>query len=166
MTLRVRYFSKLGPIMEGSVDDGITDFRSLTYTLANEEPAKERAVSEAMRRAVGRASAALEPKGQKVGVLRFANLEGEAADQPFEHVCLSASSIFGHRKPGGLERRWRLGEGEKGYAGQPAGPAAAGENYGKRFCAVRISDSLTGTTKRLPFGSATATMCGHGAEPG
>jgi uncharacterized protein YggE len=75
ITLRVRDFSKLGPIMEGSVDDGITDFRSLTYTLADEEAAKERAVSEAMRRAVGRASAALEPKGQKVGVLRFANLD-------------------------------------------------------------------------------------------
>jgi uncharacterized protein len=75
ITLRVRDFSKLGPIMEGSVDDGITDFRSLTYTLADEEAAKERAVSEAMRRAVGRASAALEPKGQKVGALRFANLD-------------------------------------------------------------------------------------------
>jgi len=75
MTLRVRDPSKLGPIMEGSVDDGITDFRSLTYTLADEEAAKERAVSEAMRRAVGRASAALEPRGQKVGVLRFANLD-------------------------------------------------------------------------------------------
>ena len=47
----------------------------MTYTLADEEAAKERAVSEAMRRAVGRASAALEPKGQKVGVLRFANLD-------------------------------------------------------------------------------------------
>jgi len=75
ITLRVKDFSKLGPIMEGSVDDGITDFRSLNYTLADEEAAKERAVSEAMRRAVGRASAALEPKGQKVGVLRFANLD-------------------------------------------------------------------------------------------
>jgi hypothetical protein len=75
ITMRVRDFSKLGPIMEGSVDDGITDFRSLTYTLADEEAAKVRAVSEAMRRAVGRASAALEPKGQKVGELRFAKLD-------------------------------------------------------------------------------------------
>lgn len=75
IVLRVKDFSKLGPIMEGSVEDGITDFRSLTYSLADEEAAKQRAVSEAMRRAVGRASAALEPKGQKVGVLRFANLD-------------------------------------------------------------------------------------------
>ena len=75
ITLKVRDFSKLGPILEGSVEDGITDFRSLTYSLANEESAKQKAVAEAMRRAVGRAQAALEQKGQKVGPLRFANLD-------------------------------------------------------------------------------------------
>lgn len=75
ITLKVRDFSKLGPILEGSVEDGITDFRSLTYSLANEEAAKQKAVAEAMRRAVGRAQAALEQKGQKVGTLRFANLD-------------------------------------------------------------------------------------------
>lgn len=75
VTLRVRDFTKLGPILDGSVEDGITDFRSLTYSLADEEAAKQRAVAEAMRRAIGRASAALEQKGQKVGALRFANLD-------------------------------------------------------------------------------------------
>lgn len=75
ITLKVRDFSRLGPILEGSVEDGITDFRSLTYSLANEETAKQKAVAEAMRRAVGRANAALEQKGQKVGSLHFANLD-------------------------------------------------------------------------------------------
>lgn len=75
ITVKVRDFSKLGPILEGSVEDGITDFRSLTYSLANEEAAKQKAVAEAMRRALGRAQAALEQKGQKVGALRFANLD-------------------------------------------------------------------------------------------
>src|SRR5205823_2544978 len=75
ITVRVRDFSKLGAILEGSIEDGITDFRSLTYSLADEEAAKQRAVGEAMHRALGRASAALEQKGQKVGVLRFANLD-------------------------------------------------------------------------------------------
>ncbi|HVO57950.1 MAG TPA: SIMPL domain-containing protein [Dongiaceae bacterium] len=75
VTLRVRDFSRLGVIMEGSVDDGITDFRSLTYELSDEESAKQKAVAEAMKRATGRASAALEAKGQKVGALRFANLD-------------------------------------------------------------------------------------------
>lgn len=75
ITLRVRDFSKLGPILEGSVEDGITDFRSLTYSLSDEEAAKQKAVAEAMKHAIGRATAALESKGQKIGALRFANLD-------------------------------------------------------------------------------------------
>jgi hypothetical protein len=73
--LKVRDFSKLAAIMEESVTDEITDFRSLTYSLADEEAAKQHAVAEAMRRALGRANAALEQKGQKVGALRFASLD-------------------------------------------------------------------------------------------
>lgn len=75
IVLKVRDFSKLGPLMDESVQDGIADFRSLSYSLADEEAAKQRAVAEAMKRAIGRASAALEQKGQKVGALRFANLD-------------------------------------------------------------------------------------------
>ncbi len=75
IVLKVRDFTKLGPIMDESVTDEITDFRSLTYSLADEEAGKQRAVADAMRRATGRANAALAEKGQKVGVLRFANVD-------------------------------------------------------------------------------------------
>ncbi|HUI53249.1 MAG TPA: SIMPL domain-containing protein [Terriglobales bacterium] len=75
VSLKLRDFSKLGPIFEGSVEDGITDFRSLTYSLSDEEAAKQKAVAEAMKRAIGRASAALSQNGQKIGSLRFANLD-------------------------------------------------------------------------------------------
>jgi uncharacterized protein YggE len=75
IALKVHDFSKLGAIMEQSATDEITDFRSLTYSLADEEAAKQHAVAEAMRRAIGRANAALEQKGQKVGALRFASLD-------------------------------------------------------------------------------------------
>jgi uncharacterized protein YggE len=75
IVLKVRDFSKLGPLLEDSVDDGITDFRSLTYSLADEEVAKQKAAADAMRAAMGRATAVLEQKGQKIGTLRFANLD-------------------------------------------------------------------------------------------
>jgi hypothetical protein len=75
ISLKVRDFSKLGAILDGSITEGITDFRSLTYSLADEEAAKKLAVAEAMRRAIGRANAALEQQGKKVGALRFANLD-------------------------------------------------------------------------------------------
>src|SRR6202011_5104949 len=75
IVLKVRDFSKLGSIMDDSVQDGIADFRSLKYSPSNEEASKQRAVAEAMKRAIGRANAALEQKGQKVGALRFASLD-------------------------------------------------------------------------------------------
>jgi uncharacterized protein YggE len=75
IVLKVHDFSKLGSLMDESVTDEITDFRSLTYSLADEEAAKQHAVADAMKRAIGRANAALEQKGQKVGALRFASLD-------------------------------------------------------------------------------------------
>jgi uncharacterized protein len=75
VTLRIRDFSHIGPILDGSVADGVADFRSLTYSLADEEAAKKQAVAEAMRRAVGRASIALEQKNQKLGALRYMSLD-------------------------------------------------------------------------------------------
>lgn len=75
VTLKVRDFSKVGPIMDDAVQDGIVDFRSLTYSLADEEVAKKKAVADAMQRAIGRATVALEQSRQKLGAVRFVNLE-------------------------------------------------------------------------------------------
>jgi uncharacterized protein YggE len=87
--LKVHDFSKLGALMDESVTDEITDFRSLTYSLADEEVAKQHAVADAMKRAISRANAALEQKGQKAGALRFASLDvkqligvGQVVDLP------------------------------------------------------------------------------------
>ena len=75
IVLRIHDFARIGPVLDGSVEDGVADFRSLTYSLADEEAAKKQAVAEAMRRAMGRASIALEQKGQKLGALRYMSLD-------------------------------------------------------------------------------------------
>lgn len=98
MMLRVRDFSKIGPIMDESVQDGIVDFRSLTYSLADEEAAKQRAVAEGMRRAIGRSSVALEQKGQKLGALRYMSLDvrtltGVATLQPWQTLATTAETV-------------------------------------------------------------------------
>jgi uncharacterized protein len=102
VVLKVRDFSKLGAILDESVADEITDFRSLTYSLSDEEAAKEHAVAEAMHRAVGRATAALEQKGQKVGALRFANLDVRqlAGVAAYSMSSLSVSEVV--EVPGGV----------------------------------------------------------------
>ncbi|HEX3153652.1 MAG TPA: SIMPL domain-containing protein [Candidatus Angelobacter sp.] len=73
--LRIQDFAKVGPIMDESVQDGIADFRSLTYELSNEEAAKQKAVADAMHRAAGRATVALEQTKQKLGPARSVSLE-------------------------------------------------------------------------------------------
>lgn len=75
VVLKVQDFSKVGPIMDDSIQDGIADFRSLTYSLANEEAAKKKAVADAMQRALGRATVALQQTQQKLGPARSVNLE-------------------------------------------------------------------------------------------
>jgi len=75
VVLRIQDFAKVGPIMDESVQDGIADFRSLTYRLSNEEAAKQKAVADAMHRAAGRATIALEQTKQKLGPVRSVSLE-------------------------------------------------------------------------------------------
>jgi len=75
VVLRIQDFTKVGPIMDESVQDGIADFRSLTYQLSNEEAAKQKAVADAMHRAAGRATIALEQTKQKLGPARSVSLE-------------------------------------------------------------------------------------------
>jgi len=74
VTLRVRDFSRIGTLIDESVEEGIVDFRSLTYSLADEEAAKQRAIQEATRRAEARARAAL-GDSRKLGVLRYVSVD-------------------------------------------------------------------------------------------
>jgi uncharacterized protein YggE len=75
ITLKVHDFAMIGPLLDGAAEEGIVEFRSMTYSLLDEEAAKERAVAEAMHCAVGRATVALAQNGQKVGAVRTASLD-------------------------------------------------------------------------------------------
>ena len=107
LVLHVRDFSKIGPILDGSVEDDVADFRSLEYSLSDEESAKKQAVADAMRRAIGRASIALEQKGQKLGGLRYMSLDvqhlfGVAQLQSYtvetSTAMVSSGGIFSHKQ--------------------------------------------------------------------
>jgi uncharacterized protein YggE len=109
IVLKIRDFSRIGPILDGTVDDGIADFRSLTYSLSDEEAAKKQAVAEAMRRAIGRAKIALEQKGQTLGGLRYmsldvkqiygvAQLEGRNVAEMLELTPGASRGLFSHAK--------------------------------------------------------------------
>lgn len=103
VVLRLKDFTKIGPVIDEAMQDGITDFRSLTYSLSDEEAAKQKAVAEAVRRASGRAASALNQKGQKLGALRYANLDVKQAtgvsqfliESPNVGVLATSGGFFG-----------------------------------------------------------------------
>jgi uncharacterized protein YggE len=108
ITLKVRDFSQIGPVLDGAVQDGIVDFRSLTYSLQDEEHAKENAAANAMKNAVGRATSALAQNNQKVGAIRYASLDvrqlvgvaqyyGNQVASLTESVMVSAEPANGNR---------------------------------------------------------------------
>ena len=74
VVLRIRDFKRIGPLIDESIQGGIADFRSLTYTLEDEEAAKQKAVAEAMRRAEARARAAL-GNGRRLGAARYVTVD-------------------------------------------------------------------------------------------
>jgi len=105
VALKVRDFSKVGPIMDDSVQEGVVDFRSLTYSLADEEVAKQKAVADAMQRALGRATVALQQSKQKLGPTRYVNLEvrnlvgvSEVEMPSISVNSIDSLSLFGARK--------------------------------------------------------------------
>lgn len=75
LVMRIRDFQKIGPLIEESVEEGIVDFRSLTYSLEDEEAAKQKAIEAAMGSAEARARAALASNGRKLGALRSASID-------------------------------------------------------------------------------------------
>jgi hypothetical protein len=90
VTLRVRDFSRVGALIDESVEEGIVDFRSLTFSIEDEEAAKQRAIAEATRRAEARARAALSDSGRKLGALRYMSVD---VQQPVGIVQLEAGTI-------------------------------------------------------------------------
>lgn len=75
IVLKVHDFTKIGAILNDSVENGLANFRSLEYSLENEESAKARAAADAMHNAIERAKAALAQNGQKPGSIRYANVD-------------------------------------------------------------------------------------------
>lgn len=103
IVLKVHDFSKIGPLLNDSVQGGLADFRSLTYSLENEENARERAVADAMHNAVERAKAALAQNNQKAGAVRYASVDVSqiAGVSQYDVAQLSAVEVEANGSAGG-----------------------------------------------------------------
>jgi len=75
VSLKLKDFAKIGPIMQHLADSDITENQSVSYTLENMDAAKAKAVEDAYRRARESADALGQVSGRAVGVLSYASID-------------------------------------------------------------------------------------------
>jgi uncharacterized protein YggE len=75
VTLKLKDFSKIGPITQQLADANVSETQTLNYTLENIDEAKNKAVEDAYRRARNSADAVARAGGRAVGELSYASVD-------------------------------------------------------------------------------------------
>ena len=75
VTLKLKDFSKIGPITQQLADANVSETQTLNYTLENIDEAKNKAVEDAYRRARNSADAIARASGRIVGELSYASVD-------------------------------------------------------------------------------------------
>jgi uncharacterized protein YggE len=75
VTLKLKDFSKIGPITQQLADANVSETQTLSYLLENMEEAKNRAVEEAYRRARNSAETIARASGRALGDLSYASVD-------------------------------------------------------------------------------------------
>ncbi|MFZ0278646.1 MAG: SIMPL domain-containing protein [Candidatus Sulfotelmatobacter sp.] len=75
VTLKLKDFSKIGPITQQLADANVSETQTVNYTLENIDEAKNRAVEDAYRRARNSAEALARASGRTVAELSYASID-------------------------------------------------------------------------------------------
>jgi uncharacterized protein YggE len=75
VTLKLKDFSKIGPITQQLADANVSESQTLNYTLENIDEAKNKAVEDAYRRARNSAEALARASGRTLGELSYASVD-------------------------------------------------------------------------------------------
>ncbi len=75
VTLKLKDFSKIGPITQQLADANVSETQTLNYTLENIDEAKNRAVEDAYRRARNSAETIARASGRSLGELSYASVD-------------------------------------------------------------------------------------------
>src|SRR5580692_9601656 len=84
VSLKLKDFSKIGPVTQQLADASVSDSQSLSYTLDSTEEAKAKAVADAYQRARASAQALASASGHALGELFYASVD------TFENIRVAA----------------------------------------------------------------------------
>jgi uncharacterized protein YggE len=88
VTLKLKDFSKIGPITQQLAEANVSETQTLNYTLENIDEAKSRAVEDAYRKARNSADTIAKASGRGVGELSYASVDTfENQRMPMPHMA-------------------------------------------------------------------------------
>jgi hypothetical protein len=104
VTLKLKDFSKVGPITQQLADANVSETQTLNYTLENIDEAKNKAVEDAYRRARNSADTLVRAAGRTVGDLSYASVDTfENVRVPMPHMARAMSAMAGAAPPAPTE---------------------------------------------------------------
>src|SRR5271157_6295445 len=92
ITIKVKDFSKIGPITQGLADMDVTGNQTLSYTLDDMDAAKIKAVEDALHRAHDEADAVARSSGRTLGDLSYASVDTYEQPRP-RPMAMAAKSV-------------------------------------------------------------------------
>jgi uncharacterized protein YggE len=93
VTLKLKDFSRIGPITQQLADANVSETQTLNYTLDNLDEAKNKAVEDAYRRARNSADAIARASGRTIGELSYASVDTfENQRVPFPRMARSMAA--------------------------------------------------------------------------
>jgi uncharacterized protein YggE len=94
VTLKLKDFSKIGPLTQQLAEANVSETQTLNYTLENIDEAKNKAVEDAYRRARNSADALARASGRTVGELSYASVDTfENQRIPVPHMARAMSAM-------------------------------------------------------------------------
>ena len=91
--LKLKDFSKVGPITQQLADANVSESQTLNYTLENMDEAKNRAVEDAYRRARSSADTLARASGRSLGELSYASVDTFENRGVMPHMARSMSAM-------------------------------------------------------------------------
>ena len=104
VTLKLKDFSKVGPITQQLAEANVSESQTLNYTLENIDDAKNKAVEDAYRRARNSADTLARAAGRTVADLSYASVDTfENVRVPMPHMARAMSAMAGAAPPAPTE---------------------------------------------------------------
>lgn len=91
VSLKLKDFAKIGPLLEQLANTDITESQQLSYILEEKDAAKSKAVEDAYRRARGSAEAVARAGGRAVGELIYASVDTFENPGPIRPMTMNAA---------------------------------------------------------------------------